>query len=70
MLDLTDVAFIDSSGLGSLVAVAAEVRTRGGHLAIVAGPPHVRRVFDLLQLDELMEVVETRNDALASFTPN
>jgi two-component system sensor histidine kinase BaeS len=70
VLDLTDVAFIDSSGLGSLVAVAAEVRTRGGHLAIVPGPPHVRRVFDLLQLDELMEVVDTRHDALASFTPN
>ena len=70
VLDLTDVAFIDSSGLGSLVAVAAEVRTRGGHLAIVPGPPHVRRVFDLLQLDELLEVVDTRNDALASFTPN
>ena len=70
VLDLTDVAFIDSSGLGSLVAVAAEVRTRGGHLAIVPGPPHVRRVFDLLQLDELLEVVDTRNDALASFAPN
>ena len=70
VLDLTDVAFIDSSGLGSLVAVAAQVRTRGGHLAIVPGPPHVRRVFDLLQIDDLMEVVDTRNDALASFTPN
>ncbi|HWT24948.1 MAG TPA: anti-sigma factor antagonist [Solirubrobacteraceae bacterium] len=68
VLDLTDVAFIDSSGLGSLVAVAAEVRKRGGHLAIVAGPPHVKRVFDLLQLDEVMELVDTRRDALASFT--
>ena len=69
-VDLAHVTFIDSSGLGSLVAVAAEVRTHGGHLAIVAGPPHVRRVFDLLQLDELMELVETRHDALASFTSN
>jgi anti-sigma B factor antagonist len=68
VLDLTDVAFIDSSGLGSLVAVAAEVRIRGGHLAIVAGPPHVKRVFDLLQLDEFMDLVETRGDALATFS--
>jgi anti-anti-sigma factor len=68
VLDLTDVAFIDSSGLGSLVAVAAEVRKRGGHLALVAGPPHVRRVFDLLQLDEFMDLVDTRGDALATFT--
>jgi two-component system sensor histidine kinase BaeS len=68
VLDLTDVAFIDSSGLGSLVAVAAEIRIRGGHLAIVAGPPHVKRVFDLLQLDEFMDLVDTRGDALATFT--
>jgi two-component system sensor histidine kinase BaeS len=67
VLDLSDVAFIDSSGLGSLVAVAAEVRTHGGHLAIVAGPPHVRRMFDLLQLDEFMDLVDTRRDAMASF---
>jgi anti-anti-sigma factor len=66
VLDLTDVAFIDSSGLGSLVAVAAELRTRGGHLAIVAGPPHVKRVFDLLQLDEVMDLVDTRGDAMAA----
>ena len=28
------------------------------------------RVFDLLHLDELLDLVETRGDALASFTPN
>ncbi len=41
-------------------------RNRGGHVAIVAGPPHVRQVFELLQLEELVDVVDTRGDALAS----
>jgi two-component system sensor histidine kinase BaeS len=68
VVDLTDVSFIDSSGLGSLVAVAAEVRAHGGHFAVVAGPPHVMRVFDLLQADELMELVESRPAALATLT--
>jgi anti-anti-sigma factor len=66
VLDLTDVAFIDSSGLGSLVAVAAEVRAGGGHFVIVAGPPHVKRVFDLLQADEFMDLVDTRGAAIAA----
>ena len=66
VVDLTDVSFIDSSGLGSLVAVAAEVRARGGHFAVVSGPPHVMRVFDLLQADELMELVDSRRDAMAT----
>jgi anti-anti-sigma factor len=65
VLDLTDVAFIDSSGLGSLVAVAAEVRSRGGHLAIVAVAPHVTRVFELLELDDVMDLARTRRDAMA-----
>ena len=39
VLDLGDVTFIDSSGLGLLVEVAAEVRTRGGHLTLVPDRP-------------------------------
>ena len=65
VLDLGDVTFIDSSGLGLLVAVAAEVRELGGRLAVVAGPPHIMRIFDLLQVEELMDLVQTRGDALA-----
>ena len=65
VLDLGDVTFIDSSGLGLLVEVAAEVHEMGGHLTLVAGPPHVMRIFDVLHVDELLDLVETRGDALA-----
>ena len=65
VLDLGDVTFIDSSGLGLLVEVAAEVHELGGHLTLVAGPPHVMRIFDVLHVDELLDLVETRGDALA-----
>jgi hypothetical protein len=37
----------------------------GGHLTLVAGPPHVMRIFDVLHVDELLDLVETRGDALA-----
>jgi two-component system, OmpR family, sensor histidine kinase BaeS len=60
VLDLTEVSFMDSAGAGCLVAVAAEVGTRSGHLTVVGGPPQVRRLFDLLELGELVDVADTR----------
>ena len=35
-LDLTDVTFIDSSGLGAIVGALKHVRERGGAFAVIA----------------------------------
>lgn len=52
--DLSDVTFIDSSGLGALVALNNALTDRGhGPLQIVPGPPNVMRVLRLVGLDEV-----------------
>jgi anti-anti-sigma factor len=59
VVDLNDLAFMDSSGLRSLVMADERARKAGRRLAIVPGPPVVRRVFEITKLDERLDLVES-----------
>ena len=67
LLNLSDVDYIDSSGLGELVSSFTTVRNNGGQLKLLN---LTRRVHDLLQITKLLTVFETYDNeqaALASF---
>src|SRR5436305_8828632 len=51
VVDLSAVDFMDSSGLRALVAANDRAERANVRLAIVPGPPQVRRVFEITQLD-------------------
>jgi anti-anti-sigma factor len=51
VLDLTDVAFIDSTGLSVLLNTLRRVTRAGGAMAIVATNPTVLRLFEITKLD-------------------
>lgn len=67
LLNLAEVTYIDSSGLGELVSGFSAVRARGGELKLL----HLtRKVHDLLQITKLYTVFDVREDeanAIASF---
>jgi anti-anti-sigma factor len=47
VLDMRDLAFMDSSGVHAIVNAGARVRRLGRRLVILRGPPDVDRVFAL-----------------------
>jgi anti-sigma B factor antagonist len=55
-VDLTDVTFMDSEGLGLLVAVHKELRGRGGGLVITQASVPVRRVIEITGLTPLFSL--------------
>jgi len=67
LLDLSDVDYIDSSGIGEMVAAYTAVRSANGELKLV----HLtRRVHDILQITRLFTVFDVQADeasALRSF---
>ena len=65
VVDLESVDFIDSAGLGVLVAGLKRARTRGGDLALVATGVGVTKVLEITGLQRIIEVHETREAALA-----
>lgn len=54
VLDLEGVDFVDSSGLGALVALHKLALCSGGRLVVRAAPSRVRRLFSLTRLDEML----------------
>ena len=67
VLNLGDVNYIDSSGIGELVSGFTAVRNRGGELKLLN---LTKNVNDLLQLTKLFTVFDVYNDessAVGSF---
>ena len=66
VVDLTDVGFIDSTGLGVLVTTLKHVREAGGTLDVVVTSRRVLKVFALTGLDVVIPLHSTLDEALAS----
>ena len=67
VLDLGKVNFMDSSGLGAIVALGRSLSRGGGELRLANITPHVRTVFELTRLHRAFEIYDTVEEAVSSF---
>jgi anti-sigma B factor antagonist len=68
VLDLTEVEFIDSTGLTVLLNGLRSVTLRGGRLALAVSNPTVLRLFEITRLDSTFDIEPTLKDALKRVT--
>ncbi|OPZ87560.1 MAG: Anti-sigma-B factor antagonist [bacterium ADurb.Bin429] len=66
LINLTELDFIDSSGLGVLVGGLARVRERQGEIKLVCANRRILRVFEMTRLTQLFDIYETEDTAAAS----
>jgi anti-sigma B factor antagonist len=62
VVDLTDLAFIDSSGIAALMRANESC---AGRLRVVNGSPAVQRLFELTGVREVLPVIANADDPLA-----
>lgn len=67
VVDLAEVTFIDSSGLGSLVAGLKATRQASGDLRIAAPAPQVMTVLDLTNLSRILHPYPTAEEAMTGW---
>ena len=67
IIDLEGVSFVDSSGLGSVVAALKQVRSSKGDLRLAAPNQQVRVVLELTALDRVFPYYATVEEALTDF---
>ena len=67
VINFADVAYIDSAGLGSLVASTRRVRENNGDIKIAELSAKLRSIFNLTRLNRLFEVYDERLVAVSSF---
>jgi len=65
ILDLTELEFVDSSGLAVFVSALKATRQAGGWLKLFGIQELPREIFTLTRLDQVFELYETRRECLA-----
>src|SRR4029078_839214 len=53
LIDFSQTAFVDSSGLGVIVTLRKKISERGGELRLSNLSPELKRVFELAKIDAL-----------------
>jgi anti-sigma B factor antagonist len=64
VIDLTGVDFIDSAGVGVLVALFKNSRLKGGRARFCGLTPGVRGVLEIIRLDQIFEIFDDATAAV------
>lgn len=67
LVDLKDVRFIDSSGLGALVSGFKNAISHQGNLKLSGLQPQVKSMFELTRLHRVFEIFNTAEEALETY---
>jgi anti-sigma B factor antagonist len=67
VIDMEGVSFVDSTGLGSVIAALKLVRSSKGDLRLAAPNQQVRVVLELTTLDRVFPYFATVDEALSGF---
>jgi anti-sigma B factor antagonist len=67
LVNLGDVTYIDSAGLGELTAAYTSVKNRGGQLKLLNLTRRVRDLMQITKLYTVFDVFDEERQAIASF---
>jgi anti-sigma B factor antagonist len=67
IFDLSQLGFVDSSGLGSLLSCLRQVQERGGDLKLCSMSKSVRALFELVRMHRIFHIFDTQEGAIHAF---
>ncbi|MDO8525863.1 MAG: STAS domain-containing protein [Candidatus Omnitrophota bacterium] len=65
VIELSKVAYVDSSGLATLVGILKNMRSYGGKMRLSGMSPKIRSLFEITKLDKLFEIMASEEEAIA-----
>jgi anti-sigma B factor antagonist len=69
VFDLSQLAFVDSSGLGALLSCLRHLHAKGGDLKLCGILPPVRALFELVRMHRIFHIFDTPEAAIRAFQP-
>ncbi len=66
IIDLAEVGYMDSSGVGVLVHAFQKVKANGGQLRLIGMSARVRSIFEVTRLDKYFVICGSEQEAMAS----
>ena len=70
LVNVAQVTFLDSSGIGMMIRCHSAVTQRGGKLRLVGANSTVRQAFKVTRLDNVFEFHDSEQSALAAAAGN
>ena len=67
LLNLESVSYMDSAGIGELVACYKRAREKGGNVKLLKPAGKVQDLLALTKLEEVFDSYQTEKDALVAF---
>ena len=67
VLDMDQVQFVDSRGCGAILSCLKHVSAAGGDLKLCRVSRPVLKVFELIRMPSICEIVGTREEAVEAF---
>ena len=66
VLNLADVAYVDSFGLGQLISVWTLIQGKGGQMILLRPTTYVQKLFQITKLNDVFQVSSDENEAIKS----
>ncbi|MFH0980938.1 MAG: STAS domain-containing protein [Planctomycetota bacterium] len=63
VIHLGEVTYMDSSGVGTLVAIFRRTKEYGGRMVLVAPTARVRGIFEITRLDRFFTIKDSESEA-------
>lgn len=67
LIDCHDLEYIDSSGIGAIIAGAKQIRKKGGDLIIANVASDIMSIFKVVNLHEFIKIFTTDGEAINHF---
>ena len=67
VLDLSETMYVSSAGWGVILGHLKDFKDKGGNVVICSPSAHVREVYDVMELKEVLESFPTIEKAVNSF---
>ena len=68
LINLGDVSYIDSSGLGELISAFTSAKKGGGELKLLSLTKKIRDLMEIVKLYTVFDIYDDEASALASFS--
>ena len=67
LIDLAKVPFLDSSGMGAMITCQRAATAAGSKMKLCCLSEQVRSSFGLIRLNQMLDIADSREDALRKF---
>lgn len=64
VINLEDVRYIDSTGLGVLIGALKRVREHEGNITLVCNNPQIKKIFNITGLVKIFGISKTEEEAI------